>query len=53
MAYGADGNFWEQLRLGVSPPDFYQLLRDLTDSAGYPDLTDDRGRCHGVRWRVH
>ena len=47
-----DGNFRKQLRLGISPPGFHQLLRNLGDSAGRPDLIEDRGRCHGVRWRA-
>jgi hypothetical protein len=29
---------WEQLRLGISPPGFHQLLRDLGGSAGRKHL---------------
>src|SRR5438477_9928139 len=52
LADDAYGNFREQLRLGISPTGFRQLLRDLGDSTGHSDLIKDWGRWHGVRRRV-
>src|SRR6266852_6176175 len=43
-----DGNFRPQLHLGIFSTGFHQLLRHLGDSAGQPDLIEDRGACPGV-----
>src|SRR6266567_800668 len=52
LAYDADGNFWKQLRPGIFPPGFHQLLRDLGNSAGLPDLIEDCCGCNGIGGRV-
>src|SRR5207253_4735218 len=52
FAYDVDVNFREQLRLRILSPGFHQLLLDVRDSFGRPELIEDCRRCQGVRWRV-